>query len=300
MRILLLGAQGQVGWELQRSLSCLANVSAHARNTADLSLPSTIVSLIQSERPDIVINAAAYTAVDQAETDEDTAYQVNAKTVELIAAECKAVNAMLIHFSTDYVFDGQKETPYDEQDETYPQLVYGASKCAGEEAIVASDCDYFILRTSWVYAARGNNFAKTMLKLASEKTSLSVVNDQFGAPTSAEFLADIVALIVSRVKSDALFIHNNTGFYHVVASGETTWFGFAQYVLEQAEYLGYTLNVAAKDIQPVPTSDFPRPAKRPANSRLSTQKLCDLLNISIPRWQFYVSRMVNEYLEERI
>jgi dTDP-4-dehydrorhamnose reductase len=300
MKIVILGAEGQVGWELQRSLSFFGDVSAFKRSQADFTKPDDIVALLNNEQPNIVVNAAANTAVDAAETDAGNAHKINAGTVSSIAKTCSELGAVFIHYSTDYVFDGLKSGFYVESDRTSPLSVYGASKLAGEAAITDSGSLHFIFRTSWVYAARGNNFIKTMLKLASEKNSLSVVDDQFGAPTSAELIADITALVVARIKLDDSFAKNYSGIYHLVAADETTWFGLARYVIGLAESLGLSLQVAAEDIKPIPTSAYPRPATRPVNSRLNTEKLSNLLNITLPTWKLHVHRMVREYLEDKI
>jgi dTDP-4-dehydrorhamnose reductase len=299
MKILLFGTNGQVGWELARSLSFYGDLITHDRETADFTNSEQVVDLIKLVKPDIVVNAVAYTAVDQAETEYDIAYQINAVTVAKIAETCAQLDATLIHYSTDYVFDGLKDGFYLEDDQTVPQSVYGTTKLQGELNILDSGCKHFILRTSWVYSPRGNNFAKTIIKLAMEKEDLSVVSDQYGAPTSAELIADITARLVSKLQDDEDFSLHHSGTYHLVSSGITTWHGFAKFVLEQAKNMGKSLKVCADDVVAIPSSAFPRPAKRPLNSKLNTYKLSSLLKIKLPPWQQHVSRMVTEYLEER-
>lgn len=299
MRILLLGANGQVGWELQCSLSPLGTLLIYDRQSADFENLTSLKKLLKQEKPDIIVNAAAYTAVDQAETDQDRAYIINSKAVAILAESAIVNNACLIHFSTDYVFDGNKQGSYSENDLTNPQSVYGKSKLEGEQAIISSGCKHFILRTSWVYASRGNNFAKTMLKLATERDELKVVADQIGAPTSAELIADVSAGLVSRLKNDSGFAENNSGIYNLVASGNTSWHGFASHVVVNSEKLGMKFKVQSQNIIPIKTEQFPRPAKRPHNSKLNTQKIESLLNISMPKWQFHVDRMVKEFIENQ-
>lgn len=300
MKILLLGANGQVGWELQRSLSFLGKLSIHDRDTVDFESPLALSALLENEEPDIIVNAAAYTAVDKAETDIGAAYMVNAGAVEVIANAAKKMDACLIHYSTDYVFDGQKEGSYAEEDITNPQSVYGKSKRDGELAVVESGCKYFIFRTSWVFASRRNNFAKTMIKLARERDELKVVADQVGAPTSAELIADVTAQLVYQLHQQPKFAKKHSGIYNLVASGEVSWHGYAKRVLEKASALGLSLKVGPADIRAITTEEFPSPATRPANSRLNTQKLQSLLQIKLPDWQFHVDRMVTEFIESQL
>jgi dTDP-4-dehydrorhamnose reductase len=299
MKILLLGANGQVGWELQRSLASLGQLSIHGRESANFENPMSLTSLVNNIRPDVIVNAAAYTAVDNAETDVALAYKINTEAVAALADAAKSLNACLINYSTDYVFDGNKDGYYSEADVTNPQSIYGKSKRDGELAIINSGCQYFNLRTSWVFASRGNNFAKTMIKLASERDELKVVADQVGAPTSAELIADVTAQIVYRLRFESTFAEQNSGIYHLVAAGEASWYEFAQHVLLKAAALGFELRVNSADVKPIKTSEFPRPAARPANSRMDSQKLQSLLNINMPEWQFHVDRMVTEYIENQ-
>jgi len=299
MKILLLGGNGQVGWECQRSLSIMGTLDIHDRSTADFLYLDKLRKVVRESKPDVIVNAAAYTAVDRAEDDQEAAFQINSKAVALLAAEARQQNACLIHYSTDYVFDGTKQGFYSEQDETNPQSVYGQSKRDGELAILDSGCQFFILRTSWVFASRGNNFAKTMIKLAQEREELSVVSDQVGAPTSAELIADVTAQIIYQLRQKPDFAKKHSGIYNLVADGEASWFDFARRVLTKAQELGLALRVGPQGIVPVSTTSFPRAAPRPANSRLDTIKLSTLLNISLPDWQFHVDKMMIELLEKR-
>lgn len=299
MKILLLGANGQVGWECQRSLSIFASLAVHDRKTADFLDLNALRQLVRTVQPDVIVNAAAYTAVDQAEVDSETAYKINAEAVSVLASEAKKLNACLVHYSTDYVFDGAKDGQYHEDDTTNPQSIYGKSKRDGELAIIESGCHYFIFRTSWVFASRGDNFAKTMIKLATERDELRVVADQVGAPTSAELIADVTARVVERLRQQPSFAGQHSGIYNLVASGETSWHGFAERVLEKASALGLAFRVKPSDIAAIASSEFPRPAARPSNSRMDTHKLQTLLNIDMPAWQFHVDRMVTEFIESQ-
>ena len=292
-RILLLGKNGQVGWELQRSLAPLGEVSALDRHDGgDLAQAASLMARLRQFAPQVIVNAAAYTAVDKAETEPDLAQQVNAITPGLLALEAKTLGALLIHYSTDYVFDGSGDQARDEEAAPAPLSVYGASKLAGEDAIRASGCAHLIMRTSWVYAARGGNFAKTMLRLASEREQLKVIADQIGAPTGADLLADLTAhmLVATRAKP-AL-----SGTYHAVAGGETSWHAYAKHVIEFARAKGVPIKVEAEQVLAIPTIDYPTPAQRPLNSRLSTQKLQAAFGLTLPAWQVGVERMLTEIL----
>lgn len=311
MKILLLGANGQVGWELQRSLSFLGELSVYDKATADFEHPTALASLVRNEMPDVIVNAAAYTAVDQAETNVETAYKVNAEAVISLAKAAEDINAWLIHYSTDYVFDGTKQDRYLEDDITNPKSVYGKSKRKGELAVINSGCKHLIFRTSWVFASRGNNFAKTMIQLARERDELKVVADQIGAPTSAELIADVTALVIYKLSTLGHFERSRefspvdsgnddiSGTYHLTASGETSWYGFAKHIIAHAEKLGMEFKVKAENIEPITTEQFPRPAERPLNSRMDTEKLQSLLNIDLPDWQIHVDRMVTEFIENQ-
>ncbi|MBX9756199.1 MAG: dTDP-4-dehydrorhamnose reductase [Pseudomonadaceae bacterium] len=298
MKILLLGKNGQVGWELQRSLAPLGELLAlDSKSTAycgDLTDLPGIAATIRSFAPDVIVNAAAYTAVDKAESEPAQAQRVNAEAVAVLAQEAHKLGAWLLHYSTDYVFDGSGATAWQETAAVGPLSVYGASKLAGEQAIQASGCKHLIFRTSWVYAARGNNFAKTMLRLAQERDSLNVIADQFGAPTGAELLADVTAhALRSAMQQPEL-----AGLYHLAAAGETNWYSYARFVLEQAEAAGINLKVAPSQLGSIATSAYPTAAKRPLNSRLNTDKLQHAFALQLPDWQTGVARMLTEVLEK--
>ena len=295
-RILLLGADGQVGWELRRALLPLGEVRPLNRTQADLGDLDALRTVLQREQPDLIVNAAAYTAVDKAETDPELAQRINAAAPGVLAAWAAEHNAMLVHYSTDYVFDGAKPAPvsYTEADTPNPQSAYGRSKLAGEQAITASGCRHLILRTSWVYAARGGNFAKTMLKLAAERDSLRVIADQFGAPTSAELIADTTALMLHRLRTDTVLAQQASGLYHLTAQGSTSWHGYAQFVIASAAARGLPLRCAPEQVQAITTADYPLPAPRPANSRLDSSKLQTTFKLFLPPWQTQVQRLIDE------
>ncbi|HEX3139754.1 MAG TPA: dTDP-4-dehydrorhamnose reductase [Rhizobacter sp.] len=297
MKILLFGKNGQVGWELQRALAPLGEVVAlDSRSpsplSADFSKPESLGATVRTVAPQIIVNAAAYTAVDKAESEPELARAINASAVGVLAREAAALGAWMAHFSTDYVFDGSGSTPWLEDSPTRPLGVYGRTKLEGEEAIRASGVRHLIFRTSWVYAARGGNFAKTMLRLAQERDRLTVINDQIGAPTGADLLADITAHALRAAQRQPAL----SGTYHAVASGETSWHGYAQHVIEYARTAGQPIKVAADAIEPVPTSAFPTPAKRPGNSRMNTRKLQENFGLILPQWQAGVERMLTEVL----
>jgi dTDP-4-dehydrorhamnose reductase len=295
MKILLLGKNGQVGWELQRSLAPLGEVIALDRhNGGDLCDLSALAETVQRIAPDVIVNAAAHTAVDKAESEAELAMTLNAYAPQVLAQQAKKLNACLIHYSTDYVFDGSGDTAWREDNAVAPLNVYGKSKLAGEQFIQQSGCRHLIFRTSWVYGARGGNFAKTMLRLAGERDSLSVINDQFGAPTGADLIADATAhaLRTMQTRPDV------SGLYHLVANGVTTWHDYARLVIAVARERGMSLKVAPDAIHAVPTSAFATPAQRPHNSRLNTQKLQETFNLTLPDWQLGVQRMLSETLEK--
>ncbi len=297
MKILLLGKNGQVGWELQRALTPLGELIALDRHAeqglcGDLSQLSALQSTLTQLKPDLIVNAAAYTAVDKAESEPDVAHTINALACGVMAEAAQRTGACLIHYSTDYVFDGSGQIHWIETDKTAPLGVYGASKLAGERLIQQSGCRHLILRTSWVYSARGNNFAKTMLRLAQERDTLNVIGDQIGAPTGAELLADVTAQIARTAYQQP----EVTGIYHLAASGETSWYHYARFVLEQASRAGVALKVDASAVQAIPSSAYPTPAKRPHNSRLSTYKLAHIFDINLPSWETGVARMLAEIL----
>jgi dTDP-4-dehydrorhamnose reductase len=295
MKILLLGKNGQVGWELQRALAPLGELTALDFDTpgpwtADFTKPQVLPALVQAVKPDVIVNAAAHTAVDKAESEPELARTINAEAPGVLAREAAALGAWLVHYSTDYVFDGSGSEPRAEDAPTGPLSTYGRTKLEGEHLIRESGCRHLILRTSWVYAARGGNFAKTMLKLAAERDALNVIVDQIGAPTGAELLADVTAHALRRVRSTPEL----AGTYHCVAGGETSWHGYAQTVIEWARAAGERVMVAPEAVRPIATSQYPTPAKRPLNSRLSTLKLQDAFELVLPPWQAGVQRMLIE------
>lgn len=296
MNILLFGKGGQVGWELQRSLSVLGTVTAldhdstdHCGNFAD---PAGIVDTVRALRPDVIVNAAAHTAVDKAESEPEFARTLNATTPGVLAEEAARSGAWLVHYSTDYVFDGSGERPWVETDTPAPLSVYGRTKLEGERLIQQSGARHLILRTSWVYAARGGNFAKTMLRLAQERERLTVIDDQWGAPTGADLIADVTAHALRHLERRP----EDAGLYHLVAGGETNWHAYAKYVLVQSVLGGSAIKIVANDVAAVPTSAFPTPAVRPHNSRLDTRRLQSTFGLVLPHWQAGVSRMLAEIL----
>ncbi|HCI53967.1 MAG TPA: dTDP-4-dehydrorhamnose reductase [Gallionella sp.] len=292
MKILLLGKNGQVGWELQRSLAPLGEVIALGSDSADFTDLESLAKTVREIAPDVIVNAAAHTAVDRAESEPELARTINALAPGVLAAEAKRLGVWLVHYSTDYVFDGSGDEPWLETDLTGPLSGYGASKLEGEQLIQQSGCKHLIFRTSWVYGARGGNFAKTMLRLGQERESMKVIDDQMGAPTGAELLSDVTAHAIRT----ALMNPDVSGLYHLVASGETSWHGYASFVLAFARQAGVPLKVAT--IEAVPTSAFPTAATRPHNSRLSTGKLTSAFGLHLPHWQVGVTRMLTEILEK--
>ena len=301
MRILLLGKNGQVGWELQRALGVLGEVVAldrHRADTAygelagDLSDLDSLRATIRAVAPQVIVNAAAYTAVDKAESERALAHTVNALASEVMAQEAKRLDAWLLHYSTDYVFDGSGQAEWTETDTVAPVNYYGATKLEGEQLIQASGCKHLIFRTSWVYAARGNNFAKTMLRLAKDRDELSVIADQTGVPTGADLLADVAVAALQQALRNPLL----AGIYHLAPAGETTWHEYASYVIDFARKQGETLKVTS--VKPISTSEYPTPAKRPSTSRLSTAKLRNSFSVHLPDWQSGVTRMLMEALNK--
>ena len=296
MKILLFGANGQVGWELQRSLSPLGELIALDRHSTelcgDLANLAGITNTIANIRPDVVVNAAAYTAVDKAEADSETAQLINATVPGAMAQAASAVGAWLVHYSTDYVFDGSGDTPWMEANPTGPLNAYGRTKLDGEQRIASHCAKHLIFRTSWVYAARGGNFAKTMLRLAQERETMQVINDQFGAPTGADLLADVTAHAIRQVLNRP----EDAGVYHLAAAGQTTWFEYAKHVVAQSISAQEAPEIIVKAINPVATSAFPTAAKRPHNSRLNTGKLERTFGLTLPPWQLGVNRMLKETL----
>ncbi|MBU9845721.1 dTDP-4-dehydrorhamnose reductase [Rahnella ecdela] len=292
MDILLFGKTGQVGWELQRALAPLGNVIAldvrSKEYCGDFSNPEGVAETVRRIKPDVIVNAAAHTAVDKAETERDFAQLLNATSVEAIAKEAALIGAWLVHYSTDYVFPGDGDKPWSEDDATGPLNTYGETKLAGEIAVQKHCPKHLIFRTSWVYAGKGNNFAKTMLRLAKDREELSIINDQFGAPTGAELLADCTAHAITT----AMRKPEVAGLYHLVASGITTWFDYANVVFTEAQSAGYEL--ALKQTHPVATSAYPTPARRPNNSRLDNRKFQQTFGLTLPCWDVGVKRMLAE------
>lgn len=298
MKILLLGKNGQVGWELQRALAPLGEVIALDRQGSgslcgDLNNLDGLAVTVRSLAPDVIVNAAAYTAVDRAESEPELAARINAEAPGVLAREAAKLGAWLIHYSTDYVFDGSGQAQWHEDAPTGPLSVYGRTKLNGELAIQASGASAVVLRTSWVYAARGHNFAKTMLRLAAERDVLNVVADQFGAPTGAELIADVTAHVLRQIFS-AQDASHLAGTYHLAAAGETSWHGYAQFVLAQASRNGVALKVSAERVGAISSEAYPVPAPRPRNSRLALAKLEETFNLKMPLWQQGVQRMLDE------
>jgi dTDP-4-dehydrorhamnose reductase len=302
MKILLFGRGGQVGWELQRSLSVLGELVTLDHDPAgnpdqlcgDFNNLAGLAETVRRVKPDVIVNAAAHTAVDKAEAEPALARTLNALAPGVLATEANKLGAWLVHYSTDYVFDGSGNQPWRETDATGPLSVYGQTKLEGEQQ-VATHARHLIFRTSWVYAARGGNFAKTMLRLAGEREALTVINDQIGAPTSAELLADVSAhALVAAMKQPAL-----AGLYHCVAAGETSWHGYASYVLAEAQALGWPLKAGPAQVAPTATASYPTPAQRPLNSRLDTTRLQTAFGLVLPHWQVQVKRMLQEITGEK-
>ena len=297
MKILLFGKGGQVGWELQRSLAPLGEIVALDREDAaplsgDLTDLQSLAEVVRRVQPDVIVNAAAHTAVDRAESEPALAEVINAAAPGVLGREAAALGAWLVHYSTDYVFDGSGTRPWQEDDPTGPLNTYGRTKLAGEQQVRASGCRHLILRTSWVYASRGHNFARTMLRLAAEREELNVIDDQHGAPTGADLLADITAhALATAMRQPEL-----AGTYHCVAAGETTWHGYATHVIESARTAGLPIRVAHEAILAVPSSAFPTAALRPHNSRLATARLRQAFGLTLPDWKTGVDRWLTEIL----
>ncbi|TFY99920.1 dTDP-4-dehydrorhamnose reductase [Ramlibacter rhizophilus] len=297
MKILLLGKDGQLGWELQRALAPLGELIAPGRSGAagacgDLSRPEELAATVAALQPQVIVNAAAFTAVDRAEQETALARQVNALAPQRLAQAAQALGAWMVHFSTDYVFDGSGDLPWREDDAPAPLNAYGQTKLEGERAVRQACARHLVLRTSWVYGARGGNFAKTMVRLASQREALQVVDDQVGAPTGAELVADITAHALRH----ALRAPQVAGTYHLAAAGATSWHGYATHVLRRAAALGRTLKVAPDAVRPIASADYPTPARRPLNSRLDTRRLADTFGLHLPPWQQGVDRMLDEWL----
>ena len=296
MKILLFGKGGQVGWELQRSLAPLGELVALDYDSTTLCGDFTnldgLAASVEAVRPDFIVNAAAHTAVDKAESEPELARTINALAPEVLAKAAQRIGAGIVHYSTDYVFNGGGSARWKETDQPEPLNVYGQTKLEGERLVAAACERHLIFRTSWVYAARGGNFAKTMLRLAAERERLTVIDDQFGAPTGAELLADVTAHALRDIVSHP----EHAGLYHLTASGETSWHGYASYVLDIARAAGVALKTGPDGIAAVPTSAFPTPAQRPSNSRLDTSKIQATFGLTLPDWRSGVDRMVREIL----
>ena len=298
MKILLFGKNGQVGWELQRSLSSVGELVALDTDDqtpcGDFTRLEDIIQTIHSVSPDIIVNAAAYTAVDKAESESVLAHTINTKALKILAQESLKIGAWLVHYSTDYVFNGNGTKPWKETDPTTPINIYGSTKLEGEKAVINSGCKHLIFRTSWVYSARGKNFIRTMIHLAQNREYLSVIDDQIGAPTGAELLADVTTHSIYT----ALKQPHVSGLYHLAAKGETSWYGYANFVLDKARQSGIKLQVQAENIQPVTTDAFPQTARRPGNSRLNTRKIEHTFDLTLPLWQTGVTRMLTEIFKK--
>ena len=298
MKILLFGMNGQVGWELQRSLAPLGELvalsSASTELCGDFRNIAGLLETVRAVRPDIIVNAAAHTAVDKAESEPELARLLNATAPGALAQAANAAGAWLVHYSTDYVFDGSGERPWKEADSTGPLSVYGRTKLEGEQLIRTAGTRHLIFRTSWVYGVRGGNFAKTMLRLAGERDKLTVIDDQVGAPTGAELLADTTTLALRSVLADP----GKAGLYHLAASGEASWNSYARFVIGHAQRAGVALKAGVEQVMPVPTSAFPTPAPRPRNSRLDTSSFRQTFGLSLPHWQQGVARMLDELLKQ--
>jgi dTDP-4-dehydrorhamnose reductase len=298
MRILLTGKDGQLGFELERALAPLGDIVAVGRADCDLADCDALRKFVRRVTPDIIVNPAAYTAVDRAESERDAAFAVNARAPGILGEEAERLNAMVVHYSTDYVFDGAGRNPYKETDQPLPQNVYGSSKLAGEHALTTACTRNVILRTSWVLGSHGGNFAKTMLRLAGERSQLTVVDDQFGAPTSAALLADLTAHLIrqyGREGSDTF----PYGTYHVTASGETNWYEYARFVIGAARKAGKRLQAGPENLLPVPSGAFPTAAKRPSNSRLDTGLFRDTFGLRLPPWQDNVQQVLRQILQTK-
>jgi dTDP-4-dehydrorhamnose reductase len=294
MRLLLTGKNGQVGFELQRALAPLGDVIALDRTMCDLEDEASVRAAVRQFKPDVIVNPAAYTAVDRAESEEGRAHAINARAPAILGEEAARLGALVVHYSTDYVFDGKADGYYRETDATGPQGIYGKTKLAGEEALAATGARHVVFRTSWVFGAHGANFAKTMLRLAGERETLGVVADQIGAPTSASLIADVSAHVIRQL--GATKTTDLDGIYHLVASGETNWHAYASHVIDYARAKGHAIKVAPDAIRAIATADYPTPAKRPANSRLDTRKLRDTFGLTLPDWKVGVDHVLEQIL----
>ena len=294
MKILLFGANGQLGWELQRSLAPLGRLKICTKNDVNLENFTTLRRIVRESHPNIIVNAAAYTSVDKAESNTEKAFRINAEAVDLLADEAKSLDAWLVHYSTDYVFDGTKTASYVETDQPNPLNIYGKSKLQSEEVIKASACKQLIFRTSWIYGVRGRNFATSIIRLAKERDELKVVADQIGSPTSAELIADVTALCLYRLNYGMDCSEQEMGLYHLTSTGAISWHGFARYLIVEAKKNGIQLRMEPDNILPIRTDEYPLPAKRPANSRLRNNRLKEVFGIELPQWEVHCQKIVAE------
>jgi dTDP-4-dehydrorhamnose reductase len=297
-RFLITGCNGQVGFELQRSLAPMGEVVALDRQAMNLADPDSIRQAIQTYRPDVIVNPAAYTAVDKAESDRETAHAVNGVAPGIIGVEAAKIGALVIHYSTDYVYDGSKVGPYLETDATHPLGVYGQTKLAGELALAESGAKHLIFRTSWVFGTHGANFLKTILRLASERDELKIVADQFGAPTSAGLIAEVTSQVLGSYGSESERDTFPLGTYHLAAAGTTSWHEYARYVVRQATAAGLNLRATPETIHPIPAAAYPMPASRPMNSTLDTRRLRNRFNLDLPPWQTGVNAVLQALIQE--
>lgn len=295
MKILLLGASGQLGTELNRQLLLIAEIKAYTRSELDITDTQAVIETISSFKPNVIVNAAAYTAVDNAEEEKSLAYAINSDAVAVLAQQAAKQGAWLIHYSTDYIFDGEKTAPYTEMDAPNPINVYGASKLAGEEFIAASNCNHFIFRTTWVIGKDGRNFAKTILRLATQRDSLSVINDQYGVPTSPSLITNVTIDAIRAIKQQKAW---PSGAYNLAPLGVSTWYEIAQTLIIMAKENGVPLTISAEDILAITTDEYPTPAKRPLNSQLETQKLSQQLSFHLPHWKDDFSAVAAEVIKE--
>lgn len=300
MKTLLFGVDGQVGYHLQHPLSGISELISCNRHQADLCNLDALRQVIRDTSPDFIVNAAAYTAVDHAEDDIGLAYKINADAVELMALEAKKLNSWFVHYSTDYVFDGKANTPYLESSAPNPINVYGWTKLQGENAVAASDCKHLIFRTSWVYSDRKNNFAKTILKLATEKDELKIVSDQIGVPTSAEFIAQITADCLARISKKSHGSHDCSGLYHLTPSGRISWYDFAYFLVEEAQKTDTSLTLKKSNIHPISSSEYPTLARRPHFSLLDNTKIQETFDLKTPDWKHHARKLVSELKQKEI
>ena len=299
MKTLLLGANGQVGWELRHTLAPIGEVKACDRRTVNLERQDMLRAAIRDYRPELIVNAAAYTSVDKAEADRDTAKRINVDAVGLMATEAKRIDAVLVHYSTDYIFDGTKTGPYTETDTPNPLNVYGRTKLEGEEAIRNSGCRHFILRTSWVYSSRKANFLQTILRMAQERETLDVVIDQRGAPSSARLIAEASVLGIYKFAHTQRHKESLLGTYNVSATGETNRYEMACYLLGEAQKCNIRLRCPPENVLPIALAKYPLPAKRPMNTLLSIQKLSSTFGVDLPKWQSGIQHIVQELTQTR-